>query len=331
MASTPTRRALLGGAAAAAALAAPAATHAQPGDWPNRPVRVIVPWPPGGAADILVRLYCERLGPMLGQPFVVENRPGAGGNIGIEAAARAAPDGYTLAIAALTHLSIFRFLYARLPYDADRDLAPVALAWELPNVAVVPAERNPSRTLAEFVAWARAKRGGVSYGSPGIGTTGHLSGALLAARAGYEAHHVPFRGAAQAIPLMLGGEVDFAIDNLASYVALIREGRLRALAVTSARRFPGLPEVPTMAEAGQPDFVVTSWQGFVFPAGTPRPVIDRLGAALKAISEDEAMRRRFLEAGGEIAWSTPEALAERAVRERPMWQEAVRLSGARAD
>jgi tripartite-type tricarboxylate transporter receptor subunit TctC len=323
------RHAILSASAAGAALAAPAI--AQGTDWPNRAVRAIVPWPPGGSTDILVRIYCERLQSMLGQTFVVENRPGAGGNIGIEATAKAAPDGYTLGIAAVSHLVINRYLYSRLPYDPERDFTPVALAWELPNVAVVPSAHNPSRTLAEFIAWAKAKRGGITYASPGIGTTPHLSGALLAARAGYEAIHVPFRGAAQAIPVMLKGEVDFALDNLASYMAVIRDGQMRALAVTSAARFPMLPDVPTMVEAGVPDFVVTSWQGFVFPAGTPRPIVDKLNAALKTLAEDPAMQRRFLDTGAQIAWSTPEALAERAERERPMWQEAVRISGARAD
>ncbi|HYF07415.1 MAG TPA: tripartite tricarboxylate transporter substrate binding protein [Acetobacteraceae bacterium] len=321
------RRAIL--AAAPMTLALPAL--AQPGEWPNRTVRAIVPWPPGGSTDILVRIFCERFSQMLGQNFVVENRPGAGGNIGIDATAKAAPDGYTLGITAVSHLVINRFLYRSLPYDPDRDFAPVSIAWELPNVAVVPVDHNPSRTLQEFLAWARTRRGGVSYGSPGIGTTGHLSGALLAHRAGYEGNHVPFRGAAQAIPIMLGGQLDFALDNLASYMAVIRDGKLRPLAVTGARRFPALPDVPTMAEAGVPDFVVTSWQAFAFPARTPRAIVDRLNAAMRTLAQDEAMQRRFVETGAEIAWSTPEAVTERSVRERPLWEEAVRLSGARAD
>ncbi len=320
------RRAVL-----SASLVLPSIARAQGTDWPNRTVRVIVPWPPGGSTDILVRIFCERFTQMLGQNFVVENRPGAGGNIGIDATAKSAPDGYTLSIAAVSHLVINRFLFSNLPYDPERDFAPVSLAWELPNVAVVPVDHNPSRTLAEFVTWARAKRGGVSYGSPGIGSTGHLSGALLAARAGYEGNHVPFRGAAQAIPLMLGGQLDFALDNLASYMSVIRDGKMRALAVTSARRFPALPDVPTMAEAGQPNFVVTSWQGFVFPARTPRPIIDRLNAAMRTLARDETMQRRFVDTGAEIGWSTPEAFTERTVTERPLWEEAVRLSGARAD
>ncbi|MBX6743074.1 MAG: tripartite tricarboxylate transporter substrate binding protein [Acetobacteraceae bacterium] len=322
------RRSFIG--AGVAAFAVPSILHAQ-GTWPDRPVRVVVPWPPGGSTDVLVRIYAERLQAMLGQSFVVENRPGAGGNIGVDAVAKATPDGYTMGIAAVSHFSINPFLYSRLPYDPDKDLMPVGVAWELPNVAVVPVEHNPSRSLKEFVAWAKAKPGGISYGSPGVGTTPHLSGALFAARAGFEATHVPFRGAAQAIPVMLAGQLDFALDNLASYMAVIRDGKLRPLAVTSAERFPTLPEVPTMAEAGIPDFVVTSWQSFVFPAGTPRAAIERLSATLKRISEDEAIQRRFLDAGAGMAWSTPEQAAERARRERPMWQEAVRISGARLE
>jgi tripartite-type tricarboxylate transporter receptor subunit TctC len=321
------RRTLL--AAAAGALAAPVAL-AQ-GGWPNRPVRVIVPWPPGGSTDVLVRIYCELLQPILGQPFVVENRAGAGGNIGMDATAKAAPDGYTMGIASVGHLVINQFLYARLPYDPMRDLVPVGIAWDLPNVAVVAAQHNPSRSLAEFIAWGRAKRGGISYGSPGVGTTPHLSGALFTARAGLEGTHVPFRGAAQTIPAMLSGDLDFALDNLASYVPVIQEGRMRALAVTSAARWPSLPDLPTMAEAGMPDFVVSSWQGFVFPAGTPRPVIERVGGALRRITAEQSLKDRFIRIGAEAAWSTPEQMLARARLEQPMWQEAVRVSGARLE
>ncbi|MBX9702014.1 MAG: tripartite tricarboxylate transporter substrate binding protein [Acetobacteraceae bacterium] len=313
---------------AVAGLARPAL--AQPG-WPERPVRIIVPWPPAGGTDVLVRIYAERLSALLGQSFVVENRPGAGGNIGIDAVAKAAPDGYTIGVVAIAHFAINPYLYARLPYDPDRDIQPVGVAWELPNVAVVAAQHNPARTLAEFVAWAKAKPGGISYGSPGVGTTPHLSAALFAVRAGFEATHVPFRGASQLIPVMLNGQLDFALDNLSSYTPVIGEGRMRALAVTSARRFPTLPDVPTMAEAGIPDFVVTSWQTLFFPAATPRAVIDRLNAALRTISQEPETARRFLGVGAEIAWSPPEEVRTRYMRERPMWQEAVRISGARVE
>jgi tripartite-type tricarboxylate transporter receptor subunit TctC len=322
-----TRRALLG-STLAAPLAVPALGQPQ---WPTGPVRIIVPWPPGGSTDVLVRLYAERLQSVLGQTMVVENRAGAGGNIGIDAAVKSPPDGSVFSIASVGHLCINPYLYARLPYDPAKDLMPVAIAWDLPNVAVVAAQHNPSRTLAEFIAWAKAKRGGITYGSPGVGTTPHLSGALFAARTGIEATHVPFRGAAQTIPTMLSGDVEFALDNLASYVPVIQEGRMRAFAVTGAERWPTLPDVPTMAEAGVPNFVVTSWQGFVFPAGTPRAIVDRLGNALRGIAEDPAFKDRFLRAGALAVWSTPDGMRERAEKDRPLWQEAVRVSGARVE
>jgi len=325
------RRTVLAGLAGAAAAPLAAPALAQPAGWPEKLVRVIVPWPAGGATDVLTRLVCDRLQQRLGQSFIVDNRSGAAGNIGIETAAKAPPDGYTLAVAAVGHWSINQYLYSKLPFDIDRDFAPVSVAFELPNVAVVPTQYNPSKTLAEFIEWAKAKKGGISYGSPGTGTTPHLSGALLASRAGYEAVHVPFRCAAQTIPAMLSGDVDFALDNLASYIGQIRQGQMRALAVTSAQRFPSLPDVPTMEEAGIEDFVITSWHGYVFPAGAPKPAIEKLNAALKEIAADSALQERFLLAGGFVVWTTPEGLAERARRERPMWAEAVRLSGAKLD
>jgi tripartite-type tricarboxylate transporter receptor subunit TctC len=320
------RRSLL--AAGAAALAAPAV--AQPG-WPNRPVRVIVPWPPGGSTDVLARILAEAMQTKLGQPFVIENRPGAGGNIGADALAKSAADGYTMGSLTLGAWHINQFLYARLPYDPQRDFQPISMHWELPNVFVVPAAHVPATNLQEFIAWARARRNGVSYGSPGVGTTPHLSGALFATRLNLDATHVPFRGAAQTIPAMLSGDVNFAVDNLASYVPVIQEGRMRALAVTSAERFPSLPDVPTMAEAGVPDFVVTSWCAWAFPAGVPRPIVDAASSAIREIKAAPAMQERFLRAGARAASSTPDAVTERATRERPMWQEVVRVSGARLD
>jgi tripartite-type tricarboxylate transporter receptor subunit TctC len=236
-----------------------------------------------------------------------------------------------MGIASVGHLVINNFLYARLPYNPARDLVPVGIAWDLPNVIVVSSQHNPSRSLADFTAWVRAKRGGFTYGSPGVGTTGHLTGALFAGRVNVEGTHVPFRGAAQIIPAMLSGDLDSALDNLASYVPVIQEGRMRALAVTSATRWPTMPDVPTMAEAGLADFVVSSWQGFVFPAGTPRVAIERVSAALRRIVADPAVKERFLRVGAEAVWSTPEDMIARAQRERPMWQEAVRISGARLE
>ncbi len=208
---------------------------------------------------------------------------------------------------------------------------PVGIAWDLPNVAVVSAQHNPSQTLQDFIAWARAKRGGFTYGSPGVGTTGHLSGALLAGRLNVEGTHVPFRGAAQIIPAMLSGDLDFALDNLASYVPVITENRMRALGVTSAERWPTMNQIPTMAQAGLENFVVSSWQGFVFPNGTPRAAVERVSAALRQIVADQALQDRFLRTGALAVWTSADDLKARAARETPMWQEAVRISGARLE
>jgi tripartite-type tricarboxylate transporter receptor subunit TctC len=327
---TTTRRLLLGAslAPALAPLASPAL--AQPA-WPSRPVRVVVPWPPGGSTDVLARLLAEQMQNRLGQPFVIENRPGAGGNIGADVIAKSAPDGYTMGPVTVGGWSINQFLYARLPFDPERDLTPISMHWELPNVLVVPAAHVPATTLAEFIAWARTRRGGVTYGSPGVGTTPHLSGAMFTSRLGIDGTHVPFRGAAQTIPTMLSGDVTFALDNLASYVPVIQEGRMRALAVTSAARWPTLPDVPTMAEAGVPDFVVTSWCAMAYPAGVPRAILDRAAAVVREVSDTPAMQERFMRAGARALFSTPEEAAARATRERPMWQEVVRISGARLE
>jgi tripartite-type tricarboxylate transporter receptor subunit TctC len=323
-----TRRALLAGASAASVLLTSRA-RAQ-GTWPDRQVRIIVPFPAGGAVDVLVRILAEQLQNKLGQSFVVENRSGAGGNIGIATVASSPPDGTTIGAATVGQFSINQYLYAHMPYDADRDIIPVTLTWEYPNVFVVASDYVPAKTLAEFIAWAKAREK-ITYGSPGVGTTPHLSAALFATRTGINAAHVPFRGAAQTIPAMLAGDVTFALDNLASYTAMIESGKMRALAVTTAERWPTLPNVPTMAEAGQPDFVVTSWGAFVVPTGTARAAIERLSAAMREIATDDSVQRRFLVAGARCVASTPEQASARALRERPMWQEMVRVSGAKPE
>jgi len=324
------RRALMRGTAATATVAA-TEIFAQTANWPDHPVRFIVPYPAGGSADVMARLYADSLKERLGQPFVIENRPGAGGNIGIDAVAKSAPDGYTVGNATIGHFSINQFLYARMPFDPERDIVPVSLTYELPNVAVVASQHVPAKTLPEFIAWAKARPDGVTYGSPGVGTSPHLSAALFATRTGIKAVHVPFRGAAQTIPAMLAGDVTFAVDNLASYISVIEGGQMRALAVTSAERWPTLPNVPTMAEVGLADFVVTSWAAFVVPSGTPRPVIDKFNAAIKGIAADPAMKARALAAGAKVFSSTPEAALAHAARERAIWREVVRISGAKAE
>ncbi len=304
---------------------------AQTGSWPERPVRVIVPYPPGGAVDVPIRILAEALRHRLGQPFVVENKPGAGGNIGVDAIAKAMPDGHTIGAATVNNLAINQFLYPRMPYDAERDLALASLCWEAPLVLVVPSEHVAAQTLQEFVDWAKGRRGGTTFSSPGIGTTAHLSAERFRRSRGIEATHLPFRGGAEALPAMLRGDVDFAINNVPSYLPAIREGKLRALAVTSEGRWPNLPDAPTMGEAGVDDFVVFSWGAMVLPARTPAPVVERLSAALRDIAADPAIQRRFEPTGNRLLGSTPAEAAARAARERPAWGRLVQISGARLD
>ncbi|GGC57830.1 MFS transporter [Siccirubricoccus deserti] len=326
----PRRRRLLAGAAglASAGLAAPAI--AQP-RWPDRPVRVVVGFPPGGSLDILSRVLAEQLSARSGQPVVVENRPGAGGNIGADVVAKAAPDGTTIGTIGFTVPLVAPHLYARLPFDPVKDFAYVSEVWEFPNVAAVPAQHVPARTVAEFAAWVKQRPQGISYGSPGVGTSPHLSAALLLDRLGLAGVHVPFRGAAQTIPAMLSGDVQLAVDNLASYISVIQEGRMRALAVTSAERWPTLPEVPTMAEAGIPDLTLASWTCWAFPAGTPQPIITRLAEEIATINGSAAMRERAIGMGARMLASNPAAVQARLDREREKWREMVRLSGARME
>ena len=298
--------------------------------WPDHNVRIIVPYPAGGSTDVLARILAERMKDMFGQNFMIENRPGAGGNIGITAVIGSDPDGYTIGAATVGHFAINQFLYASMPFDPEKDMIPVTLTWELPNVFVIASDHVPAKTLVEFISWAKQK-GKTNYGSPGVGTSPHLSGVMFTQRTGLDAVHVPFRGAAQTIPAMLSGDVNFAIDNLASYISTIESGKMRALAVTSAQRWPTMSDVPTMAEAGIKDFVVTSWAALVVPAGTPRPIIDKLAGAMKQIAADPEIQKRFLVAGARLLSSTPEQALAFAAKERVMWKGVVALSGAKAN
>jgi tripartite-type tricarboxylate transporter receptor subunit TctC len=324
----PNRRSVLASIAAAGALASTGA-RAQ-SNWPDHPVRIIVPYPAGGSTDVLSRILAERMKEIFGQPFVIENRPGAGGNIGIAAVTGSSPDGYTIGAATIGHFAINQYLYSKMPFDAERDMIPASLTWELPNVFVVATDHCPAKSVSEFISWAKQK-GRVSYGSPGVGTSPHLSGVMFVKHAGLDAVHVPFRGAAQTIPAMLAGDVNFAIDNLASYVPAISSGKMRALAVTSAQRWPTMAEVPTMGEAGVKDFIVTSWAAFVVPAGTPRPIVEKIAGAMKKIAAEEDVQKRFLVGGARVLSSTPEGALAYAAKERALWKDVVAASGAKID
>lgn len=313
-------------AAAGASLVLPRA-WAQSTTWPERPVRVIVPFP-GGASDNLTRVLLEKLHATLGQTFFAESRSGAGGNIGMEAAKSAAADGYTAVSATIGTLSINEFLFSNLPYDPVGDFAYISRFWEGANAFMVSAN-HPAKSVQEFLVWARKQPKGVSFGSAGVGTSPHLSGELFRARVNLNAVHIPFRGAAQSMPALVGGDVDFAIDNIGSYTSLIRAGRVRALAVATVDRWPTLPDVPTMAEAGVKDFVSTSWGTILMPKQTPAPIVEKLSSAIQSVCIDPAVKERFLDMGARAVVSTPQEAFAFAESERLKWKEVVRISGVK--
>lgn len=333
------RRSAFGAALASLALAcqglAPAAL-AQPGPaeaaWPGRPLRLIVPFPPGGATDLLARVLAERLGARLGQPVVVENRGGAAGVIAAELASRAEPDGYTLFFASIGTVSINPNLHARLSYRPE-DLQPVVLFADLPNVIVVRAD-NPWRSLAEMLAEARARPGALAYSSSGSGSSLHLSGEMLKADAGVDILHVPFRGGADTANQLMGGRIDIGVNNLPSVITLLRGGQLRALAVTSPDRSPALPGVPTVAESGIPGlagYAATAWFGLQVPRGTPAAITGRLNTEVNAICAEPQARERVEQLGARMRGGSVAEFTAYAAAESEKWAAVIRRSGAKVD
>ncbi len=327
-----TRRAVLG--ASAALLAAPA-VRAQ-GAWPNRTIRLVVPFTPAGTTDIAARILAERLTHRLGQSVIVENRPGAGGNIGSDYVAKADPDGYTLLMGTVSSGAINYSLYgAKMPYRPE-ELAGAGLMLQVPN-AIFVTNSLPVRTLRELVDYAKARPGKLNNGSSGIGTSLHLTGELLKVVAGLDMQHVPFRGAGPMLQEVIAGRIEVAVDNLPSVIGHLRDGRLRALAVTTATRSPPLPDVPTTAEAGFPDVQATAWFGIQAPARTPRPIIERLGAEIDAAVREPETRAKIADLGGmppgltADGGTSPEAFEAFIKAEIVKWTEVVRKSGATAE
>jgi tripartite-type tricarboxylate transporter receptor subunit TctC len=320
------RRQLLQASLAATAPLSLSRLQAQEVNWPSAPVKVIVPFTAGGATDVLTRRLAERMQARLGQSWTVENRTGAGGNIGMEAVKNAAPDGHTICSATIGTLSINQFLFSKMPYDPVADYAYVSTIWENCNVFVVPVS-NPARSVQEFLEWARRKPQGVSFGSAGVGTTPHLAGEMFRHRMGLTAVHIPFRGAAQSMPALMAGETDFAIDNIASYMPLIKTGKVKVLAITATTRWPTLTEVPTMAEAGIKDFIITSWGAFVMPRGTPAAIVNKASQTIAQIAQDPAVKEQFLAAGALAVHSSPRETELFAERERVKWKEVIRIAG----
>ena len=294
--------------------------------------RIVVPFAPGGPIDTTVRVLAEQVRATLGN-VVVENRPGGGGNIGVDAVAKAAPDGLTLGIATTASHGINPWLFARLPYDPAKDFAPITQMLRVPNVVVINAEtaqRLGIGTLADLIRYAKANPARLNYGSGGNGSAGHLAGEMLKAQAGIFAVHIPYGGGAPAQLALLSGQVDFNIDNLATAAPNIRAGKLKALAVTTAQRAGAMPDVPTVAET-LPGFEIDTWWGLIAPAGTPREKVQQLNAAFVAALNSPEVKTRFAALMAEPAPSTPEQFDAFMQRERAKYERLVRLSGAKVD
>ncbi|HLM11424.1 MAG TPA: tripartite tricarboxylate transporter substrate binding protein [Reyranella sp.] len=327
----PTRRHVLTTTGALLATAMPrGAARAQGSAWPNKPIRIIVPGTAGGVTDIRARWLAERLAPLLGQPVVIDNRAGAGGNLGTVAAARSAPDGYTLVIVHIGTMAINPHLYANPGYDPLTDLVPITRLGVGPQALAVH-KGVPANSLAELVSLAKAKPGELTFNSPGVGTPGHLASSLLMLRTGIQATHIPYRGGGQAVIDLVAGHVTWSIEGLTVLKPFIQDGRLRPLAVTTAKRAKTMPDVPTMAEAGVPGFDFTAWAGIAAPAGTPKPVIDRLyGEIAKILATPDAIQW-FESFGVEPGGETPEAFAGLVRVENAKFGEAIRTMGIKAE
>lgn len=297
--------------------------------YPSRPIKMLVPFPPGGPTDLVARVLAETMAANLGQPIVIDNRPGANGNIAAEAVAKADPDGYTI-VYNTSAVAISPALYAKLGYDIRKDFAPVCLTATVPLVlAIHPSV--PAKTVGEFVAHVKSNPGRLSFGSTGIGSVTQLGAALFLASNGLEAVHVPFRGSAPALTAMSGNHVQFMTDTVNSAHPLINGGQLRGLAVMGAKRVSVLPDTPTLAESGMKDFEIGAWQGILAPAGTPPAVIARLNSAAMSALEDQGVKDKLAIQGATILGSTPEAYRDYIASEIARWAVVVKESGAKAE
>ena len=323
---TPRRRALA--AMAATALALAGAAHAQ-SSYPDKPIHIAVTFTPGGAPDILGRLLAEKLNAAWGQPVLVDNRTGAGGNTGSDYVAKAAPDGYNIVVGTVGTHSINGALYPKMPYDMVKDFAPITLLATTPNMLVVH-NGVPAKNLKEFIALGK-KEGKMSFASSGSGTSIHVSGELFKSMTGIDMEHIPYKGRATAIPDVLGGRVTMMFDNMPSSLPLVREGKLRALGVTSARRSAAAPEIPTIAEQGLAGFDAVSWFALFAPAGTPRPIIDKLQGEVSRMFKTPEVVKRLTELGLDPVAGTPDELTAYQRTEIVKWAKVVKDSGAKAD
>ncbi len=314
------------------AMAATATAFAQnaAGNYPDRPIRIIVTFPPGGPTDIIARTVGQKLAEKWGQPVVVDNRAGAGGNIGTDLAAKAAPDGYTLLLSNFGPLAISPFVYSKLPYDPVKDLAPITLAataWFF----VVTHPAVPVTSIKELIALAKAKPDQIAFASAGNASPSHLASALFQSNAGIRLIHVPYKGGAPSVGAVIAGEVQMAIESPPPIVPQVKAGKLRALGAARANRSPLLPEVPTVSEAGLPGFEVGSWYGFHAPAGTPKPIIDKLHAEMVKAMNTPELRERFASVGAETIANTPAQYGAFVESELKKWGAVIKAAGVKAD
>ena len=325
------RRTLL--RAIALALAAASLPHAAPAlaqAWPSKPITYVVPFPAGGTTDILARILGQKLGAALGTTIVVENKPGAGGNVGSEFVSRAAPDGYTIMGGTISSHSINVSLYPKLPYDPVTSFAPITLIGTNPNVLVVNAA-SPYKSVQEITAALKAKPGSLSYASAGNGTSQHLSAELYKFMAGIDMVHIPYKGSGPAITDVMGGQVPMMFDTSVVAGPHIESGKLRALAVTSAKRAASMPNVPTMAESGVPGYDVVSWQAVFAPAGTPRPIVDRLHTEIAKILKEPEVQERLAKLGLDPSGMTPAELSAFQKAEIEKWAKVIKAANIKID
>jgi tripartite-type tricarboxylate transporter receptor subunit TctC len=320
----PRRAALLGLAAGLA----PAA-RAQTGDWPNRPIRWINPGPAGGAGDVLSRLVADRLQARLGQPVVVDNRPGAGTNIGMTVVARAAPDGYTVGLASIAANAANKWLYRSLPFDPERDFAAIGMIALVPNIVVIP-PAVPARTLPEFIAWARAQNRPMNFGSVGAGSSQHLAGSQFQVISGLPMQHLPYTNGGQMNTDLIEGRIDMLFQSISAVAQMAQTGRMRAVAVSGTERVPAFPDLPTMREQGV-EITSTGWFGLCTPSGVPEPILARLEAELLSIIEEPELRQRII-AGGSLPRRMGRAdFARFMSEESERWRVVIQAVGATAE
>jgi len=299
-------------------------------DYPDRPIRLLVGFAAGGPADVMARLVGDKLAEVWGKPVIVENITGGAGNVAADRVAKAAPDGYTLMAAASATIVTNPSLYPKLGFDPVKDFAPITQAVYTPNLLAVPAGL-PVNSVAQLVAYARAQPGKVTFGSAGVGTSQHLAGELFKTMAGIDITHVPYRGIAAVMPDLLAGRISMVFGNITAVLPLVRDGRLRALAVTSPRRWASVPDLPTMIEVGYKDFDSTAWFGLMAPAGTPQPIIDRIHQEAVRILARPDIRKRFDEIGMEAIGNTPAEFAAVIAAETPQWAKVIKDAGVKAE